>query len=95
MVNLDARIMITVKWNGESQILIVTLFTITVKLQPVIIFLDEIRNPMKTKIHLNYIQEISLYHRVKNFITTTKTNQLMQHRKIISHCSLSESEKNK
>jgi len=40
--------------------MIAILFTLTVKLQPLIIFLDEIRKPMKPKIYLNYIQEISL-----------------------------------
>jgi hypothetical protein len=47
--------------------------------------------PMKPKIYLNYIQEISLYHKSTNFIITTNTNQLMLYRKIIIHCSLSAS----
>jgi len=52
--------------NGTQKfILIVTLFTLTAKLQHLIIFLDEIRKPMKPKIYLNYIQEISLNYRVK------------------------------
>jgi hypothetical protein len=64
MIILDARFTFTDKWHGESHIDRYSLH-VTVKLQPLIILLDEIRKPMKPKIYLNYIQEISLYYRVQ------------------------------